>query len=91
MTHTGPPKRVVFGHDSVDISDISTWNIIVKGVANHASKAYEFSHFMPPLEPVHSQQPLAREGKINSSTSFVATTSIADPVVSVMRLRFRVI
>ena len=47
MTNTGPPKRVVFGHDLVEISDISTGNIIVKGVANHASKEYEFSHFLP--------------------------------------------
>ena len=55
----------------------------MKGVANHASKAYEFSHFMPFSELVHSQQPLAREGKIISSTSFASSTSIADPVVSV--------
>ena len=60
MTHTGSPKRVIFGPDSVEITDISTGNIIVKGVANHASKEYEFSHFMPFLEPVHSQKPLAR-------------------------------
>ena len=63
MTHTGSPKRVIFDHDSVEIIDISTRNSIAKGVANHASKAYEFSHFMPPSEPVHSQQPLAREFK----------------------------
>ena len=81
MTHTGPPKRVIFGPDSVEITYISTGNIIAKGVANHASKSYEFSHFMPPLELVHSQQPLAREGKNISSTSFVVSTSIVDPVV----------
>ena len=55
MTHNGPPKRVVFGPDSVEISDISTGKIIAKGVANHASKAYEFSHFMPYLDPVQTQ------------------------------------
>ena len=47
MTHTSPPKRVVFGPDSVEISNISTRKIIAKGVANHASKEYEFSHFLP--------------------------------------------
>ena len=47
MTHIGLPKQVVFGPDSVEISDISTRKIIVKGVVNHASKAYEFSHFLP--------------------------------------------
>ena len=47
MIHTGTPKRVIFGSDSVEITDISSGNIIAKGAANHASKAYEFSHFMP--------------------------------------------
>ena len=36
MTHTGPPKCVVFGPDSVEVSYISTGKIIAKGVANHA-------------------------------------------------------
>ena len=70
MTHTGSPKSVIFGLESMDITYISTGNIIAKGGVNHASKGYEFSHFMPFLEPVHSQQPLAREGKKISSTSF---------------------
>ena len=83
MTHIGPPKRVIFGPDLVEITGISTGNIIAKGAANHASKKYEFSHFMPFSEPVHSQQPLAREGKNISSTSFAVSTSIVDPVVSV--------
>ena len=38
MTHTGSPKRVIFGPDSVEITDISTGSIIAKGTANHASK-----------------------------------------------------
>ena len=63
MNHTVSAKQVIFGPELVDITDISTGNIIAKGVANHASKEYEFSHFMLFLEPVHSQQPLAREGK----------------------------
>ena len=61
----------------------------MKIAANHASKAYEFSHFMPFSEPVHSQQPLAREGKIISSTSFVASTSIADSAVSVYEIEIQ--
>ena len=83
MTHTRSPKQVIFGPDSMEITYISTGNIIAKGVANHASKAYEFSHFMPPSKPVHSQQPLAREGKIIASTSFESSTSIIDPSLSV--------
>ena len=47
MTNTGSPKRVVFEPDLVEISNISIGNMIVEGVANHASKEYEFSHFFP--------------------------------------------
>ena len=80
---------MIFGPDLVEITYISTGNIIAKGVANHASKAYEFSHFMPFSEPVHSQQPLAREGKIISSTSFAASTSMADPSLSVYEIEIQ--
>ena len=58
MTHIGSPNPVVFGPNSMEISDISTGNIIVKGVENHAYKVYEFSHFLPYLAPIQSQQPL---------------------------------
>ena len=70
MTHNGSPKRVTFGLDSMEIIDISIGNIITKGAANHASKAYDFSHFMPFSEPVHSQRPLESEGINIPSTSF---------------------
>ena len=52
-------------------------------------KAYEFSHFMPPSEPVHSQQPPAREDKIIASTSFTASTSIADPYLLVYEIEIQ--
>ena len=71
MTHIGPPKQVLFGLDSVDISDISTRNLIEKGVANHASKVYEFSHFLLSSDPVQTQQPFERGGKNILSTPFV--------------------
>ena len=80
MKHTGSPKRVIFDPDLVEITDISTGKIIATGIVNHASKADEFSHFMPPSKLVHSQQPLGREGKIISSTYFGTSTSIADPL-----------
>ena len=55
MTHTGSPKQVIVSPDSMDISNISTRNIIVKGVANHSSKAYIFSHILPYSSPVQYQ------------------------------------
>ena len=87
MTHTSPPKRVIFGPDLVEITYISIGNIIVKGVSSHSSKAYEFSHFLPFSNLVHSQLPLERGGKNILSTPFAVSTSIseseAEPVVSV--------
>ena len=73
----------------MEITDISTGSIIAKGTTNHASKTYEFSHFMSPSEPVHSQQPLAREGKIIASTSFTTSTSIADPSLLVYEIEIQ--
>ena len=49
----------------MEISDISNGNIIANDVSNHASRAYEFSHFFPYSAPTRSQQPLERGG-INS-------------------------
>ena len=89
MTHTGSPKRVIFGSDSVEIIDTSTANIIAKGATNHTSKAYDFSHFMPFLELVHSQLPLEREGKNIPSTYFVVSTSIAEPTISIYEIEIQ--
>ena len=44
---------------------------------------------MPPSKPVHSQQPLTREGKIIASTSFTTSTSIADPSISVYDIKIQ--
>ena len=63
MTHTGSPKRDVFDPDSLEVSNISTWKMRVKGVANDASKAYQFSHFLPYSDPVQYQLSFEREGK----------------------------
>ena len=67
MTHNGAPKRVVFGPDSMEITDIATRNIIVNGIANNASKAYEFSHFLPYSAPTQFKKSFERGG-INSLT-----------------------
>ena len=51
MTHTGSPKRVIFESKLVEITKNDTGKIIVKGIANHVAKAYEFSnlfHVSPP-------------------------------------------
>ena len=51
MNHTRSPKRVTFESDLVEITYKDTRNLIVKGIANHATKAYEFSHFLHVYPP----------------------------------------
>ena len=96
MTHTGPPKRVVFGPNLEEISDISIGNIIAKGVAIYASKAYGLSHFFPYLDPIHSQLPFKRGDKAILSTPFTydnvsitvsdSESKLEDPVESVYEI-----
>ena len=51
MTHTGSPKKDIFSPNEVEISDISNGKIIAKGVVDHTSKVYKFSHFLPYSNP----------------------------------------
>ena len=46
MTHTGSVKRVTFDSKSVEIIEKYTGRFIAKGISNHATKPYEFSHFL---------------------------------------------
>ena len=74
MTRSGSLKQVVFGPDLVEITNISTVNIIVKGIAGHASKAYAFSHFMPYLDPVQPQLPFEVDEGIKTPLLPIADT-----------------
>ena len=71
MTHIASPNQVVVNHDSLEIPDISNGKLIVKGIANYASKEYEFSQFLPYLDTVKSQLPFKREGKFILPKPFV--------------------
>ena len=51
MTHSGSPKKVIFSPDEFEITKISSGKVIAKGVANHTSKVYMFSHFLPYSNP----------------------------------------
>ena len=52
MAHIGSPKKVIFSLDDVEISEISNGKVIAKGVVDHTSKVYKFSHFL--LKPLCS-------------------------------------
>ena len=50
----GSPNKVIFSPDEVEITEISSGKIIAKGVSNHTSKVYMFSHFLPYSNPYSS-------------------------------------
>ena len=47
MTHSVSPKRLTFDPNTVEIFEVSTGNMIVKGDANCSFKEYEVSHYPP--------------------------------------------
>ena len=51
MTHIGSPKKVIFSPNDVEVIEISNGKVIAKGVVDHTSKVYMFSHFLPYSNP----------------------------------------
>ena len=51
MTHIGSPNKVIFSPDDVEITEILNGKVITKGVVDHTSKVYMFSHFLPYSNP----------------------------------------
>ena len=47
MTHNGTTKRVTFTQNYVDISEVSIGQVVAVGFADHDSRMYKFSHFLP--------------------------------------------
>ena len=45
MTHIGSPKRVTFDLETIEITEKATRQLVAKGIANHSTKSYVFSHF----------------------------------------------
>ena len=51
MNHTGSPKKVIFSPDDVEIIQILNGKVIAKGVVDHTSNIYMFSHFLSYSNP----------------------------------------
>ena len=47
MTHTCFYKIVTFTQEDVEISEVSIDEVVVVGIADHESRMYKFSHFLP--------------------------------------------
>ena len=54
MMHTGSPNKFIFSPNEVEITNISNGKVIAKGVVDHTSKVYKFSHFSSILKPLCS-------------------------------------
>ena len=59
-THTGSPNKVIVSPNEVEITDILNGKFIEKGVVDHTSKVYKFSHFLPYSNlsalPIHANE-----------------------------------
>ena len=58
MTHTGEPKRVTFTPYMVEITEISTDQVIAIGYADHHERMYKFSYFLPTMTKHFSHMPM---------------------------------
>ena len=47
MTHINKNKRVTFTQNDVEISKMSTGQVVAVGFADHVSRMYKLSHFLP--------------------------------------------
>ena len=52
MNLNGSPNKVIFSPNEVEITDILNGKFIAKGVVDHTSKVYKFSHFLPYSNPL---------------------------------------
>ena len=76
MNHTGSPKQVLFGPNSVEITKIASGNTMAKGIGDHASKAYAFSHFMPYSDPVQPRLLFEADKGIKTPLLPIADTNL---------------
>ena len=51
MKHTRVPKRVSFSPNDFYITELASRKLVVKCLANHHAKTYEFSHFVADAKP----------------------------------------
>ena len=51
MTHTGSLNKFILSPNEVQITDVLNGKFIEKGVVDHTSKEYKFSHFLPYSNP----------------------------------------
>ena len=51
ITYIGSPNIITFDSDTIEITEKATGQLIAKGIANHSTKSYEFSHFLPVSTP----------------------------------------
>ena len=76
MNHTSSPTQVVFGLDSIEIMEILPGKIIVKGIADYASKAYAFFDLMPYSNLVQTQLLFEADKGIKTPLLPIADTNL---------------
>ena len=94
MTHTGSPKKVIFSPDDVEIIEILNGKFIAKGVVDHTSKVYKFSHFLPYSNPyallIHANEEIKLWHEIfgHINYKYLSDLSENDMVIGLPKIKF---
>ena len=94
MIHNGSPKKVIFSPDDVEITKISNGKVIAKGVVDHTSKVYKFSHFLPYSNPsallIHANEASRIWHEIfgHINYKYLSNLSKKDMVIGLPKIKF---
>ena len=93
MTHTRYFKKVIFSPNEVEILDISNGKVIAKGVVDHSSKVYKFSHLLPLSNPcsllTHATEAskLWKERFVHINYKYLSYLSDKDMVIGLPKIK----
>ena len=94
MNHTRSPNKVIFSLNEVEISEISNGKVITKGVVDHTSKVYKFSHFLPYSNPsaflthANEARKLWNERFGHLNYKYLSDLSDKDMVIGLPKIKF---
>ena len=94
MNHTGSPKKVILSPNEVEIIDILNGKVIEKGVIDHTSKVYKFSHFLPYSNPstllTHANEAIKiwHEIFVHLNYNYIYNLSDKDMVIGLPKIKF---
>ena len=94
ITHIGSPNKFIFPPNEVEITEILNGKFMAKGVVDHNSKVYKFSHFLPfsnpsaLLTPSNEERKIWHEGFGHLNYKYISDLSEKDMVIGLPKIKF---